>query len=51
MFVNKFHPKNVDEGFVRLTFLNTEDEDDDWRSQALNRLPRKLNHYKIRVLH
>jgi ATP-dependent helicase/nuclease subunit A len=34
--------KNVDEGFVRLTFLNTEDEDDDWRSQALNRLPKEI---------
>jgi len=34
--------KNAEEGFVRLTFLNTEDEDDNWRSQALARLPKEI---------
>ncbi|NMB49487.1 MAG: UvrD-helicase domain-containing protein [Bacteroidales bacterium] len=34
--------KNPEEGFVRLTFLNAEDRDDDWRSQALARLPKEI---------
>ncbi len=34
--------KNPKEGFVRLTFLNTEDRDDHWRSQALARLPKEI---------
>ncbi|MCW1734382.1 UvrD-helicase domain-containing protein [Anaerorudis cellulosivorans] len=34
--------KNADQGFVRVTFLNTEDEDDNWRSQALVRLPKEI---------
>lgn len=34
--------KNIPEGLVNITFLNDEDKENDWKSQALERLPKEI---------